>query len=258
MKTTIEEGSVMGMQILSAVCFSLMISSLQSENHCLSIGHRGACGYAPENTLLSFETAIQLGVDAIELDVQCCQSGELIVIHDARIDRTTNGQGYVSELTFEELRKYKCASDQFIPTLEEVINLVNRRCVINIELKGPNTALPVFKLLESYVKTKGFAYKDFFVSSFNHHELLYFHKLLPQVETGALMEAIPVTYAAFVDDAQADVAVLCQDAITQAFVDDAHQRNKKVFVYTVNAQADIDSMKKLKVDGIISNFPDRI
>jgi glycerophosphoryl diester phosphodiesterase len=158
----------------------------------------------------------------------------------------------------DELSKYKGLSDQMIPTLEQVIDLVNRRCVINVELKGPGTAKPVSELIEAYVKHKGFSYDDFFVSSFNHHELLRFHKLLPSIKTGAIMEAIPVTYAAFVDDAEADYAVLCKDAIHQELIDDAHRRNKKVFVYTVNSQADIQAMKNLKVDGIISNFPDRV
>ncbi|MBX9922625.1 MAG: hypothetical protein K2Y01_00805 [Rhabdochlamydiaceae bacterium] len=246
------------MQILSAVCLSLITPPLHSENNCLIIGHRGACGYAPENTLLSFETAIKLGVDVVELDVQCCKSGELIVMHDSLIDRTTNGKGLVAELTLDELSKYRGPSDQIIPTLQQVIDLVNRRCIINIELKGPDTAKPVAELIEFYVKKKGFSHKDFFVSSFNHHELLTFHKLLPQIETGAIMEAIPVNYTAFVDDAEADCAVLCQNAINQALIDDAHQRNKKVFVYTVNTDADIKLMKKLKVDGIISNYPDRV
>lgn len=245
-------------QILFAACFPLMFSSLLGENNCLVIGHRGACGHAPENTLLSFETAIQLGVDVVELDVRLCKSGELIVMHDALIDRTTNGKGLVSELTLEELSQYRGPSDQIIPTLEQVIDLVNQRCVINIELKGPNTAKPVSELIDSYVKNKGFSYKDFFVSSFNHPELLHFHKLAPQVKMGAIMEAIPVNYAAFVEEAQADCAVFCHDAINQDLVDDAHRRNKKVFVYTVNTKTDIQSMRDLKVDGIISNYPDRL
>jgi glycerophosphoryl diester phosphodiesterase len=68
------------------------------------IGHRGACGYAPENTLLSFQKAIELNVDMVELDVYVCKTGELVVIHDEKVDRTTNGHGYVMEKTFEELR----------------------------------------------------------------------------------------------------------------------------------------------------------
>jgi len=102
----------------------------------LKIGHRGAMGYEPENTLRSFKKALDLKVDMIELDVYVCKSDELIVIHDDKVDRTTNGQGYVVNKTFEELRTLDAGKNEKIPTLSEVLNLVNRKAKLNIELKG--------------------------------------------------------------------------------------------------------------------------
>ena len=90
----------------------------------LRIGHRGAAGHAPENTLVSFEKAIDLGCDMTELDVHICGSGELVVIHDETVDRTTNGSGRVSELTLREIKILDAGDGEEIPTLEEVLELL--------------------------------------------------------------------------------------------------------------------------------------
>src|SRR6056297_2287931 len=102
----------------------------------LKIGHRGAMGYEPENTLRSFKKAIELNVDMVELDVYVCSSGELVVIHDDKVDKTTNGKGYVSEKSFDELRKLDAGMGEKIPTLQEVLDLIDKRAKVNIELKG--------------------------------------------------------------------------------------------------------------------------
>lgn len=241
------------MKITKTILCCLVASSLySSDGKPLVIGHRGACGHAPENTLISFEKAIEFGVDAIELDVHCCKSGELIVIHDKTIDRTTNGKGSVQDLTLEELQKYRCDQNQIIPTLPQVIDMVNQRCVINIELKGQSTAAPVASLIEEYVQNKGFVYANFIVTSFDHHELYEFHKLVPQVKTGAILEGLTINYAGFAEDAKADFAVVHQETINEKFIQDAHRRK------ITNTPEDILSMYNLGVDGIISNYPERV
>ena len=120
----------------------------------LKIGHRGADGYKPENTLISFQKAIDLNVDGIELDVHLSLDGELMVIHDETIDRTTNGKGYVNKMTLQELKGFRINNNQEIPKLKEVFDLVNHQCFINIELKGIGTAKPVVDLIEEYVVEK--------------------------------------------------------------------------------------------------------
>ncbi len=221
---------------MSTILFFIFMSVFCFANsQPMIIGHRGACGYAPENTLLSFSKAIEMGVDAIELDVHTCKSGELIVIHDDTLDRTTNGKGEVSQLTLSQIKEFRCDQDQKIPTLEEVFNLVQKQCIINIELKGLNTANPVADLIQKFVSEKKWSYDNFFVSSFDHPELVVFHQLLPAVKTGALMEAIPVSYASFAIDAEATHAVLYCHTVNQTFVDDAHQKGLKVFVYTASS-----------------------
>lgn len=239
-----------------ALVFSLVTGQIMGGSWMI-IGHRGACGYSPENTLASFSRALEIGVDAVELDVHLAKSGELVVIHDETVDRVTHGRGKVADKTLAELKGYTLEGGEKIPTLEEVFDLVNRRCIINIELKGPSTAKPVADLIRKYLAERGWSSGDFFVSSFNHHELFAFHQLLPEVRTGALLEGIPLRYAAFAEEMQATHVVLNHHTVNQEFVRDAHTRGLKVFVYTVD---DPDAMKELLamgVDGIISNYPDR-
>ena len=224
----------------------------------MKIGHRGAMGYAPENTLKSFKKALELNVDAVELDIYVCKSGELVVIHDDKVNRTTNGKGYVVEKTFEELSTLDAGEGEKIPKLSEVLDLIDRKVKVNIELKGVKTAKPVHELIEKYVKNKGWEYDDFLISSFNHYELKKFRKLNPKIKIGALISGIPIGFSKFAKMLNIDSVNLCFEFINQEFVDDAHNRNLKVYVWTVNDSDDIERMKTFGVDGIFSNFPDRL
>ena len=224
----------------------------------IKIGHRGAMGYEPENTLLSFRKALDLGVDAIELDVYVCKTGELVVIHDDKIDRTTNGKGYVIEKTFDELRSLDAGKSEKIPTLSEVFDLINRKVKVNVELKGEGTAKPVSDLIKHYIDNNGWMADDFIVSSFNHYELKKFGELSPNIKIGVLIVGIPLGFAEFAEKLNAYSVNLCVEFINQEFVDDAHKRGMKVFVWTVNDFDEIKRIKSLGVDGIFSNFPDRL
>lgn len=235
-----------------------MIINKRLEGDITIIGHRGACGHAPENTLASFTKALQIGVDIVELDVHLIKSGELVVIHDETVNRVSNGKGFVADKTLEEIKEYILEDGEKIPTLDEVCDLINRRCIINIELKGDATARPVAELIRNRVSEKGWSFEHFFVSSFNHHELFTFHQLLPQVQTGALLEGIPFLYAAFATDIGASHVVLHYHTVNEAFIQDAHNRGLQVFVYTVNDQEDMERLIGMGVDGIISNYPDKV
>jgi glycerophosphoryl diester phosphodiesterase len=224
----------------------------------LKIGHRGACGYEPENTLRSFKKALELGVDMIELDVYALKSGELVVIHDDKVNRTTDGNGYVMDKTFEEIRLLDAGQGEKIPTLDEVLDLVDKKVQVNIELKGEGTAEPIAEIINKYVNEKDWSAIDFFVSSFNHIELKKFKDLKPEINIGALIVGIPLDYAKFGEDLGAYSVNLCQEFINQEFVEDAHRRGMKVFVWTVNDLDDIERIKKLGADGIFINYPDRL
>ncbi|MDD4931259.1 MAG: glycerophosphodiester phosphodiesterase family protein [Candidatus Colwellbacteria bacterium] len=222
----------------------------------LIIGHRGGDNNIGENTLGSFEKAIELGADMIELDVHLTKDNHLVVLHDRKVDRTTDGKGLVSDKTLEEVRALNAGNGEKIPTLEEVIELIDRKVPINIELKALGSAEKVCEVIRLYV-SKGWIYDDFLVSSFEHNELHHFSEICPEVKIGVLMGDIPLGYAEYVEKLGAYSANIALEAASPKFIEDAHQRGLKVFVWTVNDLEDITLMKKLGVDGIFTDFPDK-
>lgn len=224
----------------------------------LKIGHRGAMAHEPENTIRSFKKALELNVDAVELDVCVCATGELMVFHDTKLDRTTNGSGYIEDKSFDELRKLDAGKGEKIPTLEEVLDIIDKKIIVNIELKGKNTALPTSKVIDKYIKLKKWSHDNFMVSSFDHHELKKFSDLCPFIYIGVLIEAIPLDYSKCAVDLNAQSINLSLDFINQDFVDDAHKNGLSVYVWTVNDFDDIVKARSLSVDGIFSNFPERL
>ncbi len=222
----------------------------------IRIGHRGAYDYEPENTLRSFEKAIELGVDMIELDVYQCASHELVVMHDDDVDRTTNGHGPVEAKTLAQLKLLDAGKGEKIPTLQEVFDLVNRKVKINIELKGPHTAQATADLIYLYVNSKGWRFDDFYVSSFDHQELMRFHAACPQVKIGGLYESSRKPFAK--KNYKSFYAIgVAKNSLTQKYIDRAHKKGLKIFAYTVNDADEIKKMKAMGVDGIFSNYPDK-
>ena len=222
----------------------------------LCIGHRGAMGHEPENTLLSINTALKLGVDWIEVDVYNIENN-LLVFHDRTLERTTNGTGYVEEQTFKYLRSLDAGKGQQIPTLREVFDRVNKQAGINIELKGSNTAELVVRLIQEYV-AQGWQYQNFLVSSFNHYELQQVNQKCPQINIGMLIYGIPFNYLAIAKQLNASIIISAIDFVTADLIAQTHQQGYQVFVYTVNEFRDINQMKTLQVDGIFTNYPERV
>lgn len=224
----------------------------------LTIGHRGAAGYEPENTLRSFRKAVKLGVDMVELDVHLSKTGDLVVIHDETVDRTTNGNGAVGTITLSELKMLDAGSGERIPTLPEVLDAIGRQTRVNIELKSRDTAEPVMRLIEAYIYEKKWGYDNFLVSSFDHHAIARLHYLNPHIQTGAILVGIPIHYAQFAQEAGASSVHLSCEYISAEFVSDAHKRKMRVFTFTVNAGDEAERMRGLGVDGVFSDFPDRV
>lgn len=223
----------------------------------LTIGHRGAKGHVTENTLASFAKALELGVNAIELDVHVCATGELVVFHDVTVDRLTNGTGEVAKFSLAELKALHVRGGHSIPTLREVLNLVNRQCLVNIEMKGRHTAQPVSDIIEEYIAT-GWAYADFIVSSFQYGELKDMSSLNPNVLLGVLTEASVHQAWEWADSFNAVALHPHYTLLTESNVTKAQEAGYKIYTFTVNELADIAYIKALGVDGIITDFPDRI
>jgi glycerophosphoryl diester phosphodiesterase len=220
-------------------------------------GHRGARGHEPENTVRSVRRALELGADGVEVDVYFTD-GQLMVIHDDTLDRTTNGRGAVKEKSFAYLRSLDAGRGEKIPTLAEIFDAVSRRAVINVELKGPHTAAPVVALITEYVNHRGWNHDDFLISAFDHAQIREAKRLCPEIRIGALIDKMPRELAKFAEAMGAWSLHPSKRCVTPGLVADAHQRGLKVFVYTVNEPKEIAAMRRLGVDGVFSDFPERV
>ncbi len=222
------------------------------------IGHRGASGYEPENTLQSFEKAIELGCNWIELDVYAVE-GVLLVIHYDSLERTTNGKGEVMDASLEYLRSLDAGEGQQIPTLDEGASLVDQRCGINIELKGPDTAVPVSAYLKGICSIEndpnGWNIDQFLVSSFNHRELSLTDS---DFRRGALFYKEIPDYFKRTTNLSAYAINLPLKLVSESIISAAHAKGLKVLVYNVNKSHDIEHMIKIGVDGVFCDYPDRV
>ncbi|NRT13301.1 glycerophosphodiester phosphodiesterase family protein [Flavobacterium sp. 14A] len=224
----------------------------------LKIGHRGARGYEPENTLIGFQKAVALDVDQIELDIHSSADGEIMVIHDETIDRTTNGSGYVNSFTRLELQQFQIEGQQYIPTLIEVLNLIDRKCSINIEIKSNGLANKLVGIIEQYVTEKQWKYSDFIVSSFEWDNLEKVRLLNPSIPIAVLTETSIEDALAFAKKIKAQAINPDFQMLSTENVSQMQQAGFQVFPWTVNEIEDIKRIQSYKVDGIISDFPNRL
>ncbi|HMK06105.1 MAG TPA: glycerophosphodiester phosphodiesterase family protein [Flavobacterium sp.] len=224
----------------------------------LNIGHRGAKGYLPENTLASFQKALDLGVDGVELDVHLSSDGEIIVIHDETIDRTTGAKGFVNALSLRELKGFPIENELEIPTLAEVFDLINQQCFINVELKGNGTAAPVVKLIENYISEKNWNYEDIIVSGFDWNALQEVAHLNPKIRIGILTATDLELAIGFAEFIHAYAVHPYFHLLTAQNTIQMQQKGFRVFPWTVNESEDLQKIKSFRVDGIITDFPDRL
>ena len=224
----------------------------------LKIGHRGAKGYEPENTLISFQKALDMQVDGIELDVHLSADGEVIVIHDETINRTTNGNGLINMLSSRELKQFRINEHHEIPLLSEVFELVDKNCFINIELKSYETADKLVELIEKYVSEKKWNYDHFLVSSFDWNALQQVRFLNDEIQIGVLTETDLNLALAFAKFIQAKSIHPYFHLLNQENVSKIQAKEIEVFTWTVNELEDIEKIKSYKVNGIITDFPNRI
>jgi glycerophosphoryl diester phosphodiesterase len=234
-----------------------------ADHDFLVIGHRGAAGLAAENTLQSFATALALHCPMIELDVYATagEKGQtdLLVIHDDKLDRTTNGRGRIADFSTLYLRSLDAGEGQPIPYLEEVVELLDQQlddtgtvAALNIELKGPSTANPVAEFLTNLTRI------PVLVSSFDHKELKRFRELDTSTSVAPL-------YGPNVDEWPTTAAGLSAAAVNLSKrhanpqrVGQIREAGYRVFVYTVNTPGEAESLKKLGVSGVFTDFPDKL
>ena len=227
------------------------------------LAHRGASGYAPENTLEAFRLALEMGADGFELDIHVTLDGELVVIHDETVDRTTNGTGYINDMTLAQLKeldacnKMEAYRGAKIPTLAEVLELIRHtNHIVNIEVKtDKNFYAQIEEKCLALVKEMGMEDRVIY-SSFNHFTLKTLCALEPNAKLGMLFGDIMVNPWEYAKSIQVDyLHPMKMNIYTPNFAEGAHTAGLGINLWTVN---DVPTMEKcLETNaGIITNYPD--
>jgi glycerophosphoryl diester phosphodiesterase len=217
------------------------------------IGHRGAAGHAPENTLAAIRKGIELGVDFVEIDVRRTADGALVAIHDATINRTTDGRGRVEALSLGQLSAFDAGNGERIPTVEEVLKTAAGRTGIMLELKVAGTAHPTVQAVRKSQFTHPLIY-----ASFLHDELAAVRAIAPDAALMPLFDKLPRAPVRYAMAFRPAYVGLPHDRAGQNLVGAFHHEGVLVWVYTANSHADITRALSAGVDGIISDFPERI
>ncbi|SDI40541.1 glycerophosphoryl diester phosphodiesterase [Alteribacillus persepolensis] len=243
----------------------------KEQKQVLNIAHRGASGHAPENTMAAFEKSVDMKADMFELDVQMSKDGELVVIHDTTVDRTTNGTGAVKDLTYEEIRELDAGShfsDEFtgekIPTLGEVLDEYRGKSGILIEVKSPSLYPGIAEKVADELTSRNMDKPNnnkIIVQSFDHDFVQTFHSLLPSVPVGVLISYNPFgisdsLLSEFTE--YADYVNPNKDMMDASLLERIHSFGMETHPWTVRSQEAADSLLQLGVDGIITDYPDYV
>lgn len=231
-----------------------------------NFAHRGFSGMYPENTMLAFQKAVEAGADGIEMDVQLTKDGQLVVIHDEQVDRTTDGKGLVRDYTLDELKKldasyrYRGQIDAVtIPTFDEYCQWAKDQSIVtNIELKTgvypyPGIEEKVWNMLKAYHLED-----RVIISSFNHFSVLRMKELAPSLTYGLLTETWLVHPGQYTEN----LGVACYHpyygSLTQETVDEIKSHGIIINTFTVNTEADVQDLLRKGVDCVIGNYPDMV
>ncbi|WLD93604.1 glycerophosphodiester phosphodiesterase family protein [Alkalihalobacillus sp. AL-G] len=235
-----------------------------------NVAHRGASGYAPENTIAAFDKAVEMKADYIEIDVQRSKDGQLVVIHDTTVDRTTNGTGSVKDLTFEQIRSLDAGSwmgEEFageeIPTFAEVLERYHGKIGILIELKAPQLYPGIEETVAMMLKERNLdkpQNEKIIIQSFNFESMEKINSLLPYVPIGVLTSSSADT----TDQALKEFASYAEyfnpsyRIVTEELVDKVHSLDMGISSWTVRSQETADFLLDMNVDAIITDYPDYV
>ncbi len=245
-----------------------MTRSLSAKEHPMArkvkvIAHRGGREWAPENTMAAFRQALDLKVDGIELDVQRCATGELVVFHDDDVGRTTNGVGLVADISLGELRRLDAGSwfdkafrGEQVPTLQEVLELVDGKCMLNIEIK--NTPVSYENIEEDVVALLAdYAHKEsIIISSFDHYVLARLAEIAPEYKLAVLNDAVVLDLPAYLARFGALYYHPGFDSCRADVVEECHKNGIQVNSWTINGRKNWSRSLDLALDGIVTDDPE--
>ncbi|MDN7243009.1 glycerophosphodiester phosphodiesterase [Planococcus sp. N028] len=247
------------------------VISKQDQQKMINVAHRGASGHAPENTMGAFHKGFEMKADYIEIDVQMTKDGELVVIHDTTVDRTTNGTGKVGDLTFEEIRQLDAGSwfseayaGEKVPTFEEVLDAFRGKVGILIELKAPELYPGIEEKIADALIERNMEKTSngkIIMQSFNHESMEKSKELLPNLPHGILVGAswANVTEEQLAEFADyADYFNPTMNIVTDELVSDVHEAGMEIYPYTSRSQEQALRLFDLNVDGIITDYTEHV
>lgn len=228
-----------------------------------NFAHRGFSGKYPENTMIAFKKAYEVGADGIELDVQLASDGVVVIIHDERLDRTTNGKGFVKDYTYNELSKLNASSnyEEFnkIPTLQEYFEYFKDKDIItNIELK---TGIFEYKGIEEKVLKliKEFRVEErVIISSFNHFSVLRMKKLDSNIKCGLLTESWLVNPSKYIQSLKVECYHPLFCSLDDKTIKELQKNNVEINTWTVNDEKHMQMLIDNNIDAIITNYPNKL
>lgn len=219
------------------------------------MGHRGAAGLAPENTIAAIIAGLEAGADWIEFDVRRTQDGHIVLVHDRTTRRVATKRLTVHKSVKADLQALEMKRGGTIPTLEEAIEIIGKKAKINIEIKSPDCVPQVVELVQSYIK-KGYAPSHFLISSFSPAVLRSAYQLDKKLHY-SLLQIWPVRFRWLRSVKLSAVGFYHISALTPFIVALAKRKGLYTYAYTVNSVEEAKQLKRLGIDGIITNFPDR-
>ena len=222
--------------------------------------HRGASGYAPQNTMAAFRKAVEMNSDGIELDIHLSKDGQIVVCHDSTIDATSNGTGEISDMTYEEILKYDFSNEytqdspQHAPLLKEVLELLKpTNMILNIEVKAFDAGVPAMELVKSMGMEKQVLY-----SSFNHRCIRQMRELDPTIDAGLLYGDEPSEdMEAYIKEYNATAVHPHYNNVNEKIIDICNRNGIKIRTWTVNGEDKMEEMIKFNIDTVITNYPDK-
>jgi len=253
--------TILGIVTVGLIITMAIIGCVKKGKKLIVTAHRGASGLAPENTLASFKKAIELGADYSELDVTMSKDGELILLHDDTLERTTNDSGNVWDFTLEELKNLEAGSwfglefaGEPLPTLAEAIDLVRDKMKLNIEIKISGHELGIAEKVVKTVRDKRFT-NQCIITSFDSATVERVMEIAPEIPAGFIFND---DYLGDAFQGKWPILSVKYKVVDAAFMEKARAAGKEIHVWTVNNKEEMRRLIDIGVDGIISDYPHRL
>lgn len=221
----------------------------------LRIAHRGASGYAPENSLEAFKRALELNASIVEFDVHSTRDDEIVVMHDKDIMRTTDGRGLIKEFSLKEIKKFTLSNGEPIPTSREVFHVLKGKCICKIHIKSKFIEDKIIEMVKENNMENSVIITSRILSVLRNIK-----KNHPRIKVEALFNKRFFANGVInkTKKAAADIVAPHYSITTRKLVEEAHKNGLEVHVWTVNNRRMIERLKRIGVDGISSDYPDRI